>query len=388
MLDHSKTKLLLYCHNAVGLGHIMRTVQVAEALAEKPTVECTIITGCSYLQRIPINQKVRVEALPPVRRGPCMSFVTPEGEDGQARMDERGSRIEKFVRSYAPDVFLTDHAPFGLGGELVPMLTAARQEDWTTRFLWALRDIQFAPQHAASLGRPPANPTLKNAFAAYSGVLGYTDKDWLDPFEAYRSWLLPPQREYVGVVARIAPPRLTPEFPTIVCLSGGGAGAPQLFQLVLAAMRPLMHSNNLRLRFVAGPFGSADQIEVPNEFEEYIDLVAEASTDEAIRDASVVISRAGYNTSYALVQTELPLIFVPLPAPGDEQSYRAQKLARLLNVSAVDQTDPSVPELLRAALEQALNCEPSSRELPFRTDGAARTADFITALSSADGGTI
>jgi predicted glycosyltransferase len=171
-------------------------------------------------------------------------------------------------------------------------------------------------------------------------------------------------------------------------LSGGGAGAPQLFQLVLAAMRPLMHSNSLRLRFVAGPFGSADQIEVPNEFEEYIDLVAEASTDEAIRDASVVISRAGYNTSYALVQTELPLIFVPLPAPGDEQSYRAQKLARLLNVSAVDQTDPSVPELLRAALEQALNCEPSSRELPFRTDGAARTADFITALSSADGGTI
>lgn len=380
MSQQRKTRLLLYCHNAVGLGHIIRASQVAAALANKSNCECAIITGCSFLGRIPIDSRVQIEELPPVRLTRGARFTSVDNQDDGGVMDLRARRIEDFTQAYSPDVFLTDHAPLGLGGELVPTLTAARRQHWPTRFIWALRDIQVAPQHAARMARPPANPTLRAALEAYSGAIGYSDKDWIDPFEPYEKWFLPQRRDYVGVIAQRALPRLQSVSPTAVILSGGGTGGAQLFRLVLQAALPLFESTDVKLRFVVGPFGSKDKLDVPGQLRDRVELLSEASTQETIRDGSLIISRAGYNTAYTVIQTPLPLIFVPFAFPGDEQIYRARMMARLPNVAVIEEDWPNAVLQLRAAMQHGLGSVNVARELPFRTDGAERTADLLMTI--------
>lgn len=385
MSQRRKTRLLLYCHNAVGLGHIIRTTRIAAAAAEIDDCECRIITGCRFLRSIPLDPRVRAEELPAVRIADGSRIVSAEGDDARV-LETRAERIEEFTRAWAPDVFLADHSPTGLGGELVRTLTAARREGWPTRFVWGLRDIQVAPQHAPHLIRRPANPALREALAAFCCAIGYSDKKWIDPFEAYKGWVLPPRLDYVGVVTRRPLPPSAPKSPTVVALSGGGHGGAQMFRLLLRAVLPFVESEGVGLRCVVGPFGSGEGLEVPEGLRDRVELLPESSTEEAVRDASLVVSRVGYNTAYTLVQTELPIVFVPLPAPGDEQGYRARLLTRLPNVSVVEQQSPGAEELLRAEVLRGLGSGRAARELPFSVDGARRAAEWLNALARAEAG--
>jgi predicted glycosyltransferase len=197
---------------------------------------------------------------------------------------------------------------------------------------------------------------------------------------------MPSRLDYVGVVARPPLPPVEADATTVVAMPGGGASGAQLFPLLVSALRPLLLSEGVRLRYVVGPYGSAAALDVPEELRGRIELVAEGSAEETVRDASLVVSRVGYNTSYSLVQTDLPLVFVPTPTPGDEQIYRAGKLTQLSNVSVVEETSPQAAELLRAAVRSGLAAGKAKRELPFRVDGARRAAAWLAALAGAEAG--
>lgn len=386
MPQRRKTRLLLYCHNAVGLGHIIRTTRIAAAAAEADDCECRIITGCRFLRSVPLDPRVRAEELPAVRIVEGGRIVPAEGDDSRV-MESRAERIEEFTRAWAPDVFLADHTPTGLGGELIRTLRAARREAWPTRFVWGLRDIQVAPQHAAHMIKRPANPALREALAAFSCAIGYSDREWIDPFEIYKDWgLLPPRLDYVGVVTRRPLPPSEPKSPTVVALSGGGQGGADMFRLLLRAVLPLVESEGVGLRCVLGPFGRGDGLEVPGGLRDRVELLPESSAEEAVRDASLVVSRVGYNTAYTLVQTDLPLVFVPLPAPGDEQGYRARMLTRLPNISVVEQNSPDAEQLLRAEVLRGLGSQRAARDLPFRVDGARRAAEWLNAPAGVEAG--
>lgn len=376
-----QTRLLLYCHNTVGLGHISRTVQIAAAAADREDCECRIITGCRFLHRLRLDPRVPIEELPPARVVEGFRLTSVDGEQGEDVMELRGRRIEQFTRSWSPDVFLADHAPLGLGGELVPTLTSARREGWPTRFVWGLRDIRTDPQHAVRTIRKPGNPAVREALGVYCGALAYSDKEWIDPFEVYKNWFLPERCEYVGVVARRPFPTVRPPVPTVVTLAGGGTRGAQLFQMVLKAASPLLESDDLKLRFVVGPFGSMDRLSVPEKLRDRVELLADCSTEEAIRDASLVVSRVGYNTAYTVIQTDVPIVFVPLPAPGQEQGYRARMLARLPDVSVIEEERPRAEEDLRVAIQRGLGSSPVVRELPFRIDGARGAADLLMEIA-------
>lgn len=384
MSPRRKFRLLLYCHNAVGLGHIVRTSQVGEAAADRDDCECRIITGCRFIRRIRFDPRTPVEELTPVRVVEGGRITTVEGGDGMAVMEERGARIEEVARAWMPDVFLADHIALGLGGELVRTLTSARREGWPTRFVWGMRDVQLAPQYAVHMIRRPKNPVIRQALELYCGAIGYSDKDWIDPFEAYKDVLMPARLDYVGVVARPPLPPLEADAPTVVAMPGGGASGAQLFPLLVSALRPLLLGEGVRLRYVVGPYGSAASLAVPEELRGRVEIVPEGSAEETVRDASLVVSRVGYNTSYSLVQTDLPLVFVPTPTPGDEQIYRAGRLARLSNVWVVEETAAGAAELLRAAVRGGLAAGRAKRELPFRVDGARRTAAWLAALAATE----
>lgn len=380
MSQQRKIRILLYCHNVTGLGHIVRSARIAQAAAARPDCECCVITGCRFLDRIHIDGRVRVEALPPVRLTDGVRFVPVEGGAGVDIMGQRGRRIEEFARAWSPDVMLVDHNATGLGGELIPALLAARREGWRTRFVWGIRDIQVAPELAARALRRPRNPQIRAALECYQGAIAYSDAGWVDTFESHRDYGLPPRRDYVGVVAARPLPETEADGPVIVGLTGGGSGGEGLFRLLLDACRPLLETGRVRLRFLAGPFAPAEDLRRAGGAR--VEVWPTGTVEEAVRDAALVVSRAGYNTAYTLAQTSLPLVLVPYPDPGAEQAYRASLLARLPNVSVVDERADGAAALLAGQVERGLGAARAARELPFRVDGAERAADWLTKLVS------
>lgn len=364
-------RILFYCHNLFGLGHLARSQRIAEAALDQGGCECQIITGCRFLDQLTLDPRIGIQRLPPVQQDEAGRFVGLE-PGLQDVLRHRSTRIETFCRQWRPHAVVVDHLPLGLGGELVPLLAAARKEAWPTRFIWG---IPYS-EGAATTGRP-RNPALREAYARYDQLIAYTEERWDDVVGAYRTVGLPPRTDYAGVVAaRPLPPR--PDgVRRLVGLSGGGKAGADLLRQVLEATRDLEEARDLALRFVAGPIGSAEEL-ARVAGDRKIEVWPEASTERAIQDATVVVSRVGYNTAFTLVQSHLPLVLVPLQLEQGDQWQRAVRLAELPGVWCVDERRPEAREALAGAIRSALRGPGSfSRAPPLRMDGAERAARLI-----------
>ncbi len=376
-LNTTKFRILFYCHNVYGLGHITRSLRIAEAALDIAPCECCIITGCRFLDRISIDPRIQVTQLPPVQLSQSGHFSAVDSEDENDIMKKRSRQILEFCRNWAPDTVIVDHNPLGLGGELMETLLTAQRESWNTRFTWGMRDILNAPESSKGLMKRPRNPNIRRALDHYHSVIAYSDSHWINTLENYRAYNLPQKAGYVGIVAgRILPSIETP-IPILVGLTGGGTGAEKLFEMLVNATEPLLKSGNLKLRFVAGPFSSAEALKKSLRVQENIEIWPEGTVEKAIQDASIVVSRVGYNTAYTIIQTDLPIVFIPFPQPGNEQGYRTRLLSELPNVLTVDERASDARAVLETNIRQGLNSSRVKRELPFRIDGARQAAEWV-----------
>ncbi|NIR27875.1 MAG: hypothetical protein GWN84_00765 [Gammaproteobacteria bacterium] len=370
-------RLLFYCHNVYGLGHVVRSLRIAEAALETAPCETAVITGCRFLDAVPRDARIRVERLPAVTVGRGGGFQAAEPGVGGDVIAQRARAIRAFVEEWRPDVVLVDHHPFGLGGELVETLTAAAEGRLTARFVWG---IPYSEGGAYSLRRP-GNPRLSRALHQYVLALGYTDPCWIDAFAGYRDYGLPPRCENVGFVIGRLPAHRPPRLPRIVALCGGGAGAETFFRLLLAATETLDHTTRPRLRLVIGPFGDRGAVARLARGRSHVEIWPDGAAEAAMADGDMLVARAGYNTAFTAVASPLPVCFVPYRTVDEEQTNRARRLARLENVWVVAEDDADAPRALAAALGAGLRAGPAARDLPFWTDGAEVAARHLLSLT-------
>ena len=184
----------------------------------------------------------------------------------------------------------------------------------------------------------------------------------------------------MGIIAdRPLPPRPN-DRPLIVALAGGGTGGAELFRLLLKAIQNKKQEQDARIRCVVGPFGRVEELAQAAELDERVEIWPEGGVEQAVADAAVIVARVGYNTAYHVIQTDRPLILVPLYNEGREQVYRAERLAELAGVWLVDEAGPAAVERLTEAVRAGLASGPAERELPFGLDGAKRAARWVVEL--------
>lgn len=366
----TEVRLALYCHNVTGLGHIARTAAVAAA-ACGPGRSVTLVTGCRHLGAMRIAPEVRVIELPPA----VMHGITFEAADpalaGTNIIKYRAERLVEILRDIAPHAMLVDNSPYGLAGELVPALTAARAERWPTRFIWGIPYLEGGP-----VGTPRArNPRVAAAVEMYSSAIGYCDPaDW-DALRVYDDWALPARRAFMGLVAAAPEPPLptVPGLVTVAC--GGGTSAPALVDQVIAARRMMRDPAAVRFRIVTGPM--AAPIAERYADEPRIEWLAAAPAETVIRDAAAVVARTGYNTAALLLRSDRPVVFVPSPGASGDQLSRAARAAAAPGVWSLPAN--TTPPALAAALDAALACGAVSRSASWPCDGARLSAEWLLA---------
>src|SRR3954447_15143015 len=115
-------RFLFYTNECVGLGHLRRTLSLAEAVCEAdPAATSLIITGAPVAPEQQLPRGVDTVKLPQLGRG----------VDGSHRSHRLGIELERALglraglalaaaREFQPDVAVVDKAPRGLGDELVP----------------------------------------------------------------------------------------------------------------------------------------------------------------------------------------------------------------------------------------------------------------------------
>ncbi len=136
--------LLFYCQHALGLGHLVRSLTLASALAEQ--FEVVLLNGGRFPDGTTVSTGVRVVNLPPLGHDPSYNLISHDPAwSVEAAMRERPRMILHELAITQPAVVLIELFPFGrkkFEFELLPLLDAVHSMELERpRVVCGVRDI-------------------------------------------------------------------------------------------------------------------------------------------------------------------------------------------------------------------------------------------------------
>ncbi|MDH3664026.1 MAG: hypothetical protein OEU92_29105 [Alphaproteobacteria bacterium] len=330
-----KPTLLFYCQHSLGMGHLVRSFRLAEALgADFRTV---FVNGGLLPSAPPVPPDVEIEQLAPIGMRPEGGLISKDPAlDLESAKRARRERLLTLLSTYRPSVLLVELFPFGrrkFADELIPLLDAAKAMERPPLILCSLRDLLV--QHPTKQRQHERfATTIVNAYV--DAVLIHADPAFARLEESFTpSEPLGVDIHYTGFVAPGPTSKKPVSLPgTILVSAGSGTVGAPLFQAALEAQPVLLEKTGLAMTLIAGPFLDDEiwsALRSKTEGRSGLTLLRSVPDMAAeLGHAAASISQCGYNTVMDILSTPLPALVVPFFTPKEnEQINRAKRLHEL-----------------------------------------------------------
>jgi predicted glycosyltransferase len=377
----NKPPLLFYCQHSLGMGHLVRALTLAEALAERFSV--VFLNGGRFPENTIPPQGIEIINLPPLGMAEDNSLYSQDHwYTVQEAQSLRKQKILDVFNDYNPQAILIELFPFGrkkFAGELLPLLKAAKRcQTVQPLVMCSLRDIMVNARKDQMRHDNRARWLIDRYF---DGILVHSDPNFASLEESFRpSRSLKAPVAYTGfILPRGETTQLNIRKRQLLVSAGGGMVGAPLFQVAVKAQRILWEKLLLPMTLVAGPFlPDVDWQALQTQAESCPGLtlvrhVPNMTTLLASHSASV--SQCGYNTVMDVLKSGIAALVVPF-AQGqeDEQSNRALRLSNLGLLRTVEANELDVERFV-VEVEQLLTFTPTSSGLDL--DGASNSAQTI-----------
>jgi predicted glycosyltransferase len=371
-------RTLLYCQHSLGIGHLVRTLLLAEALAECGPV--AVLCGGPVPGSLAVDPRLVLIRLPPLSMN--LDGTLDENAAGGAVEHVLAARAREAVgavTAFAPDVVIVEMFPFGrkkFAAEIIAAIEAARVRGGV-RVLSSVRDVLVTKRKDQEWHDERAARWLNQYFDA---VIVHSDPTLVrleETFSAHAALRVP--LRYTGYVARAARagrPSGTPAGCVVVSAGGGRVGAA-LMRAAGAAAPEIHAATGLRTVLLGGSLDSSPSTSgVAPECVEALPPVPDLRA--LLAESAVSVSQCGYNTATDVLGAGVPAVVVPFEAPReDEQLRRAEILARRGRVTLLRERELS-PGALAAAVVAVPRVH-SGRTVDL--DGAAATRRIVTEVA-------
>lgn len=362
-------KLMVYSHDAFGLGNIRRMVAICDYLLKAlPTLSILVVSGSPALHQLRLPDGLDYIKLPCLGRDAQgkmgVRFLRTEFRD---TLKLRGELICTAAMNFQPDMVLVDKKPNGLWGELQPTLNYLQQACPSTRLVLLLRDILDSPAVTIAQWHQDNYYALAEALYDQIWVVGSPEI-----FDAPREYQFPPQlaakTRFMGYIRRGLGRRpadevrgslgVTATDRLILVTPGGGGDGFRLVDTYLEAQAALGGDPRLISLIVGGPeMPAADKQALLHRIHRQPHLHWLEFTDDLasyMTAADGVVSMGGYNTVGEILSLQRRAVVVPRARPVEEQWIRAQRMAQLGLFTAIH-PEALTPTRLVAALRQELH---------------------------------
>ena len=329
------TRIALYSHDTMGLGHMRRNLLLAEELAAsalKPNV--LLISGSREVSRFALARGIDVVSLPALYKD-SSSRYHPRSLDVSLNdlIAIRSATILGALKAFEPDLFVVDNVPRGALYELDAAMSYLRRRG-NTRCVLGLRDILDEARDVR------AEWTRADNYAAvrrnYDMIWVYGDQAVADVSQEYGfPGDIASRVYYTGYLNQHARTASAPELPqekavdgnTVVCMLGGGQDGLAL----AAAFARTPFAAPLTGLLVTGPLMSparrAELARAAADNPQVRILEFISNPMAAMRAAHCVVTMGGYNSVCDVLSIGARALVVPRVVPRAEQLIRAERLS-------------------------------------------------------------
>ncbi|WP_105565818.1 glycosyltransferase family protein [Microbacterium halophytorum] len=322
-------RIVMYSHDAVGLGHIRRNLALAHALTTGlGDVTGMLVAGRPEATRFAVPRGWDWLILPGMAHADDGYASRALDIDVDAAAAVRGGAFRSAVRAFRPDLVVIDRHPLGVGGELERALRTLRAEHPECRVVLGLRDVLDAPGATAREWRAIGGPAAMREF--FDAIWVYGDPNVHDlaadgELPAGVSDLV----SHTGLLAdgRVAGAAHDIEEPFVLTTVGGGSDGAELAVAAAGAEVP----RGYRHLVITGPqMAAADRRAVQGAAREGTTVVRRVPDAlPLMQRAAAVVCMGGYNTICEVLSTATPALVAPRMQRRAEQRIRAAALERV-----------------------------------------------------------
>ena len=375
--------LLFYCQHAMGMGHLVRSLALADALSRSFRV--VLLNGGELPPCLSLPCTVEIVNLPPLRLAGGQLISCDKRYSVVQAQDARLDLILSLFRKLRPELLLIELYPFGrrkFEFELLPLLEHAKTQCFAPFIVCSLRDILVGGRVDQQRREQRIVATANRWFDA---ILVHSDPGFArleDSFLPHTH--LKPSVHHTGFVAgkRRKQPRERSATGPIVVSAGGGHYGFKLLSSAIEAHALLSETEAVTMKVVAGPFlpeAEWNELRVAAAGRQGLAL-ARTVTDlySELSQARASISQCGYNTAMEILQAQVPALVVPFADGGeDEQLKRARRLESLGAMRVLEEKEMT-PKRMAAEIRNLLDFQPQTAHLNL--DGARRSTEIVSDL--------
>ncbi len=375
-------KCLFYAQHFRGIGHLVRSLALAQEMANRGH-NVVFINGGRWPNNLEKPLNIAFIQLPALASDRCFETLIDENDQpvSGAWLENRTALLCQSAIHFSADITVIESWPFArykMTPELLAFVNTLKKHHPNCSTWCSVRDILEAK------GDKRANKMLAYFNRYFDGLLVHGDPA-LIPIEASFPALtaVKEKTHYTGYVdasentihcADSAKPPELDKAEIVVSVGNGGLDGGDLLLCALAAARLNPQWSWLLLIGDAVPESIKDALK---QAPDHVKVESNRSDFRSIlSQAKASVSRLGYNTCIDLLTTHCPAVVIPVTEQGQlEQKTRAKLLSQHSNIRVL--TEKAQAEELSLAIHHVVNAEASSAEFDIALKGAQASAIIL-----------
>ncbi len=366
--------ILMYSHDTYGLGHIRRTMAIANHLRDRNT-NILILTGSPLAGRFSFPSQVDFVRIPGMIKKTNDEYrsLSIRIDDEQA-LSIRTNIILATAQAFKPDLFIVDKEPLGLKREVLPTLQWLKTDEPNTRIILGLRDILDDP---AVIKKDWQDKNVySHLVKLYDEIWIYGDRNIYNPVDLYEipeemhekiifTGYIPRTKKSGSIRQKIRRQfRIMPDDKFVLVTTGGGGDGFEVLEHYISMHDYFPASLPFKTVMITGPFmPKKKRQKIRKRAKQYgiKTLPFHPRLEELMQAADLIISMGGYNTVCEILTQKTPALIIPRETPRQEQLIRAQCLQARKLIDYIPWNDVT-PQLLREKMISLLNNNSESAE--------------------------
>lgn len=370
-----KQTILFYCQHSLGMGHLVRSLALADSLSSEFRV--LLLNGGKLPPKLKIPSGIEILNLPPLGFDQEGGLTSRDNRwTVEQAQEKRRKVILDIYLSERPEVVLVELFPFGrkkFADELLPLLEQAKGR---SKIVCSLRDI-LVSKRKDQVRHDTRSVETANAYL--DAIIVHSDPAFARLDETFRTDVpLQVPIHYTGFIAPKA--RQSKKKTTrrrvrkVIVSAGGGIVGKKLFETAIAAGRIIGRRTPLEMTIAGGLFLPDEdwvylQGLMPNDkmfkFKRFI-----PNLRREMSDSDVSISQCGYNTALDVILSGVSGIAVPY-GTADREDEQTRRAKRLEEIGAIQVCEDPTPEALALGIERAFDFCPNPLSLDFNGGDAS-----------------
>ncbi len=296
-----KPKIVFHCQYVYGIGHFVRTVELARGLSKYFSVY--ILNGGERVPNFDISSEINIIQLPAIYKDENANFLSPI--DSNYSIDEcfliRQNIIYEAINNLKPEILITEHFPFGLlfKNEVLDLITRVKLLTPNAKIVCSVRDIIESAR-----GSKYDKITLELLNKWYDMVLIHSDENYYhlkNSFSKFNEILV--KHFHTGYIVNVNNSNVKTDNvkPIILASIAGGRLGKELLSLLISSHVLLNQTIKHKLVLFTGAFESnieklKDEIRELNSNDIELYSFDRKSYLNYFSKADLVISLGGYNS--------------------------------------------------------------------------------------------